>query len=138
MTRFRSAPEPRSSELGGREQQRGRGVDCRYGYRSDVEANARVSDKVRRLSWISIIETISFVALLAAMFVHNEGAISVIGAIHGILFLGYAFFLWLDYRDLGWSTWFAIGCIVTGPVGAIIVLERLRRDRTGAHGEATG
>lgn len=97
-----------------------------------------MSGKVRRLSWISIIETISFIALLAAMFVHNERTVSVIGAIHGILFLGYAFFLWLDHRELGWSTWFAIGCIVTGPVGAIIVLERLRRERTGAQGEAAG
>lgn len=83
--------------------------------------------KARRLGWVSIAETFSFLALLGAMVADNDGLISVIGAIHGLLFLAYAIFVWMDHEDLGWTKWFAIGSIVTGPLGAIVVLERLRR-----------
>jgi integral membrane protein len=83
----------------------------------------------RRLAWISIVETISFIALLTAMFLESEGGVSVIGALHGLLFLVYAFFMWIDHESFGWTKWFALGSIITGPLGAIIVLERLRRER---------
>lgn len=84
--------------------------------------------KARRLGWISIVETLSFLVLLGAMLARNDPLISIIGAIHGMLFLAYAFFVWVDHDDLGWGRWFAIGSIVTGPLGAVVVLEKLRRD----------
>ena len=84
--------------------------------------------KARRLGWISIVETVSFLLLLAAMFAGEEQLVSIIGAIHGLLFLAYAYFVWFDHNEFGWTRWFAIGSIVTGPLGAIIVLEKLRRD----------
>lgn len=87
-----------------------------------------MSIKAKRLGWISILETISFIALLGAMIAHNDQLISVIGAVHGFLFLAYAALIWFDHDDLGWGRWFAIGSIVTGPIGAIVVLERLRRE----------
>lgn len=84
--------------------------------------------KARRLGWISIVETLSFLVLLGAMLADNDQLISIIGAIHGLLFLAYAYLVWVDHEELGWGRWFAIGSIVTGPVGAIVVLEKLRRD----------
>ena len=63
------------------------------------------------------------------MFAHNEGAVSIVGAVHGFLFLAYAVLVWMDHDDLGWTPTFSVVCIVTGPVGAIVVMERLRRDR---------
>ena len=86
-----------------------------------------IEPKARRLGWVSMAETISFLALLGAMVAHNERLISVIGAVHGLLFLAYAFFVWMDNEGLGWTRWFAIGSVITGPLGAIVVLERLRR-----------
>jgi integral membrane protein len=83
----------------------------------------------RRLAWISIVETISFIALLTAMFLESERGVSVIGAVHGLLFLAYAFFVWTNRESFDWTRWFALGSIITGPLGAIIVLERLRRER---------
>jgi hypothetical protein len=49
------------------------------------------------------------------MFSESEGAVSIIGAIYGLLFLAYAALLWIDHDDIGWSKSFRIGCIVTGP-----------------------
>ena len=88
-----------------------------------------VRTKARRLVLTSIAETLSFVALLGAMFLESEAGVSLLGATHGLLFLAYALFVWVDHDELGWTTTFAVGSIVTGPLGAIIVLERLRRER---------
>ena len=87
-----------------------------------------MSNKVNRLRVTSILETISFIALLFMMVSGNEAGVSVVGAIHGLLFLVYAILVWFDHDDLGWSMPFAVISIITGPVGAILVLERLRRD----------
>jgi integral membrane protein len=76
------------------------------------------------------LETLSFVALLAAMLLESEAGVSVIGAVHGFLFLAYAVLIFRDREALGWTTGFMVVAIVTGPIGAIVVLERLRRERS--------
>lgn len=91
-----------------------------------------MTNERRRLAWISVMETISFAGLLVAMLLESEGGVSVLGAIHGLLFLAYAYFLWIDHDELGWPRWFAVVCIVAGPAGAIVALERLRRERADA------
>lgn len=93
-----------------------------------------MSNKARQLPAVSILETLSFVALLGVMFMGSESGVSVVGMIHGLLFLAYAIIVFRDYRDLGWTTGFMLVAIFTGPIGAIVVLERLRRD--GALGSA--
>jgi integral membrane protein len=87
-----------------------------------------MTSKIARLRITSILETISFIVLLVMMFTGNEAGVSVVGATHGFLFLAYAIFVWFDHEDLGWTTGFAVLSIITGPLGAILVLERLRRD----------
>ncbi len=84
------------------------------------------------LAWVSLLETISFVALLGAMAMDSEGGVSVVGMVHGLLFLAYAVLVWVWRDALGWSTRFAALAILTGPVGAIVALERLRRERVAA------
>jgi integral membrane protein len=88
-----------------------------------------LNNKAKQLAAVSILETLSFIALLAAMVLGSDGGVSVIGAVHGMLFLGYAFLVFRDRKLLGWTTGFMILVIVTGPLGAIVVLERLRRER---------
>ena len=88
-----------------------------------------MSNRARQLAGVSILETLSFIALLGAMILESEGGVSVIGAVHGILFLAYAFLVFRDREAFGWTMGFMIVAIVTGPVGAIVVLERLRRER---------
>ncbi len=86
------------------------------------------NNKVNRLRLTSILETVSFLILLVMMVTENEAGVSLVGAIHGLLFLAYALFVWMDHNELGWTTPFAVVSIITGPLGAILVLERLRRD----------
>ena len=86
-------------------------------------------NKARQLAAVSILETLSFIALLGAMYLGSDGGVSVVGMIHGLLFLAYAVLVFRDHRDFGWTTGFMLVAILTGPIGAIIVLERLRRDK---------
>jgi integral membrane protein len=80
-----------------------------------------------RLRLVSILETLSFIVLLTMMFTDNEKGVSFAGAIHGLLFLGYAILVLRDREHFGWSWGFTALVILTGPIGAIIVLEKLRR-----------
>lgn len=79
------------------------------------------------LAGISVAETVSFIALLAAMLSGSEVGVSLVGTVHGLLFLGYVALVLLMRETLGWSWIFSVVVIVTGPVGAVIALERLRR-----------
>lgn len=81
------------------------------------------------LVWLSILETISFLALLGVMAVGSEAGVSSVGLIHGLLFAGYAIVVWVWREGLGWSLRFAALAILTGPIGAVLALERLRRER---------
>jgi integral membrane protein len=90
-----------------------------------------VRDSARKagaLAAVSLIETLSFLALVAMMLVESESGVSVVGAIHGFLFLAYAFLVFRDHKTFGWTTNFMLLAIVTGPIGAVVVLERLRRE----------
>lgn len=79
--------------------------------------------------WLSILETVSFIALLAVMIAGSEAGVSTVGMVHGLLFAAYAVVVFMWREALGWSAGFAALAVLTGPIGAIIALERLRRDR---------
>ncbi len=63
-------------------------------------------------------ETLSSYRSTTPMFSESEGAVSIIGAIYGLLFLAYAVVRWIHHDDIGWSKSFRIGCVVTGPSGS--------------------
>ncbi|MDP8928995.1 MAG: DUF3817 domain-containing protein [Actinomycetota bacterium] len=81
------------------------------------------------LAWLSILETVSFLALLMVMAAGSEAGVSVVGLAHGLLFAGYALFVWFQREALGWTLGFAALAILTGPIGPVLALERLRRER---------
>lgn len=85
-----------------------------------------VTAPARRLRAVSILETLSFLVLLGMMLSHNDAGVSVTGAIHGMLFLAYALLVLRDREVFGWSWGFVALAILTGPIGAIVVLEKLR------------
>lgn len=81
------------------------------------------------LAWLSLLETASFLALLTVMATGSEAGVSVVGLVHGLLFAGYALLVWMRRDTLGWTLGFTALAILTGPIGPVIVLERLRRER---------
>ena len=86
---------------------------------------------VRRLAIVSVLETVSFLLLLVMMVRHDETGVSMVGMIHGVLFLAYALLVVKDREIFGWTWLFVAVAILTGPIGAILVLERLPRRDAG-------
>lgn len=94
----------------------------------ETQADLRSSTgPASRLRWLSIVETVSFAALLWMMISGNEQGVSIVGAIHGFLFLAYAILVVRDRESFGWSWGFIAAAVLTGPIGPILVLEKLRR-----------
>lgn len=87
---------------------------------------------VPALRWTAIVETVSFVALMVAVVAHNEGAVSVLGMTHGLLFMAYVALVLAVRKGQGWSWGFTALAIIGGPIAALIVPERLRDPATPA------
>ncbi len=93
-----------------------------------IQQNLFTSDApTKRLRWLSVVETISFIVLVWMMVTANESGISVVGATHGFLFLAYAIFVLRDRDQFAWGWGFVALAVLTGPIGPILVLENLRR-----------
>lgn len=76
---------------------------------------------------LSVVETVSFAALLAAVAAGNDAAVSSTGLVHGLLFAAYALAVWIWRDALRWSLSFTAVAILAGPVGAVFAFERIRR-----------
>lgn len=85
---------------------------------------------VRNLRRVSVIEAISYLVLVVAAIVKRTGGtgsgVSVVGPIHGILFLVYAAMLLRDHKALGWTLWKAVAAMIIGslPFGGFWVERR--------------
>jgi hypothetical protein len=51
-----------------------------------------------------------------------------VGSVHGMIFTAFALMMLNIFRPMGWSWRFLVVSIVAGPVGALIVYERVRRE----------
>lgn len=73
---------------------------------------------VRRLRRVSVVEATSYLVLVAAAIVKRtsgaELGVTVMGPIHGILFLVYAGLLLRDHQALGWTLWKTVTAMVLG------------------------
>lgn len=67
---------------------------------------------------MSVIEAVSYLILVVATIVKRSGGtelgVTVMGPIHGILFLVYAGLLLRDHRALGWTLWKAVAAMIIG------------------------
>ncbi len=85
---------------------------------------------IRRLRTASIIEATTYLFLVAATVVKytqgDDRGVSLLGPIHGILFLVFAALVMMNYERLGWPLWRAITALFIGslPFGGFWVERR--------------
>ena len=83
---------------------------------------------------VALIEAVSYLALLVATIVKRgfdgPDAVSVLGPIHGILFLVYVVLTLLVREEQGWTGWQTVIVLVASalPFGAFVVNSRMVRD----------
>jgi hypothetical protein len=85
--------------------------------------------KAEQLKWCAALETISYVFLfLFWAILHNAIGIKVMGFFHGWIFLAFATMIVFIARPMHWTWKFVAVALLTGPIGALLVYERIRRD----------
>ena len=83
---------------------------------------------------VALAEALSYLALLAATVVKRgfdgPDLVSVLGPIHGILFLAYVLLTLLVREEQGWTGWQTVLVLVASalPFGAFVVNSRMVRD----------
>jgi hypothetical protein len=82
---------------------------------------------------VSIVETCTYLGLLYFWLSGSRVGTLLLGSMHGMVVCAFAGMLLLIFRPLGWSLRFTILAIVTGPIGALVVFERVRREAPAIH-----
>ena len=99
-------------------------------------ADSPTTELERRLAplkVVSLIETCTYLFLLFFWLSGNRVGTLLVGSMHGMVVLAFAGMLLLIFRQLGWSLLFTLLAIFTGPIGALVVFERVRREAPTIH-----
>jgi integral membrane protein len=92
----------------------------------------------RQFAWIAIVEAASFVLLLIGMIFKygfdNEAGVTLMGPLHGVLFIAYIAGALLVRGQAGWSWGQTAKIILIGivPIAGFFVAERLMKQSTTA------
>jgi hypothetical protein len=93
------------------------------------DTTTELERKARALSWVALVETLSYTLLLYLWLIaQNDLGTKLVGSVHGMIALAFAAMVLMITPAMRWSWWFAALVIVTGPVGALIVFARIRRE----------
>jgi integral membrane protein len=100
-------------------------VEAQYEYIDDPHAQF-----VRKVGWlrkVAVVETVSYLILLYAWLGGHDILKAVVGSLHGMIWVGFVAMLLEARRPMRWTWAYVAVAVVTGPVGAALVYERLRR-----------
>ena len=83
--------------------------------------------KVASLRWVCLVETATFILLWMFIFAGNAIGKGLLGSAHGMTFLAFAAMTFGVHKPMGWTRAYLVAVVVLGPIGALMVYERLRR-----------
>lgn len=92
------------------------------------DTRTELERKARSLQWVAVVETVSYLILFAFMIAGNHVGIRIVGTLHGMIFLGFAAMVLMIARPMRWTWLYVAVVIATGPIGAVLTYERIRRD----------
>lgn len=90
--------------------------------------NATTLKKLDVIRIIAAIDLVLLVVLLGFSFSGNEGGVSVLGPIHGVIFLGLLYLTVVGAGEKRWSWLFPVTTII--PLFSLIYDAKLRRELT--------
>lgn len=92
------------------------------------DPRSELDRKAQQLQWVAAIETVSYVLLfLFWAILHNLVGTKLMGFFHGWIFLAFAAMVIFIARPMHWRWTFVAVALLTGPIGSILVYERIRR-----------
>jgi Domain of unknown function (DUF3817) len=84
--------------------------------------------KLVPLRAVALIETVTYCVLFFFWVTGNRPGRLLMGSLHGMVFLAFSAMVLGVRADMGWSWKYAVAVIVLGPIGAVMVYARLRRE----------
>ena len=85
--------------------------------------------KARALSWTALTESITYCLLFYFWIISpNAAGKAIVGSVHGMIWLAFCSMVVMITKDIGWSWKYSIAVIVLGPIGGVMVWERIRRE----------
>jgi hypothetical protein len=99
----------------------------------DEDGSTELERKVGALRVVCLVETVSYLVLTAFWFSWlflggSRLGVQMFGSLHGMVFLAFAAMVFGVHQPMGWGRGFLAVAILTGPIGAVYVYWRIRRD----------
>lgn len=92
------------------------------------DTSTELERKAKALSVIALVETASYLLLLYFWLVAGSDAgTAIVGSLHGMIWMAFVAMVVMISPAMRWSWWYTVFAIVLGPVGALMVWERIRR-----------
>ena len=93
------------------------------------ETTTELERKAHALLWIAAIETVTYSVLFYFWLVQpNVAGKAITGSVHGMVWLTFCAMVIMITPEMRWSWTYAVVVIVLGPIGGVMVWERIRRD----------
>jgi hypothetical protein len=93
------------------------------------DPSSELERKAKALAWVSLIETFSYTLLVYCWLIAQwDLGTKLVGSVHGMIALAFAAMVIMISPAMRWSWWFSVLVIVTGPIGALVVFARIRRE----------
>jgi integral membrane protein len=93
------------------------------------DPSSEVARKARALRVVAVVETCTYLLLLFFwQGAHSDVGVAVVGFFHGLVWMAFVAMTVILARDIGWTWGYVVLVVVTGPVGGLLVYERLRRE----------
>ncbi|MBV8691466.1 MAG: DUF3817 domain-containing protein [Actinobacteria bacterium] len=84
--------------------------------------------KTASLKWVSLIETVTYILLFAFWQGGSAAGTAVFGSIHGLVFLAFCGMVVGVRAEMGWTWGYVALAVLLGPLGAVLVYARLKRE----------
>ena len=85
--------------------------------------------KARALSWVALTESVTYCVLFYFWIISpNAAGKAIVGSVHGMIWLTFCSMVVMITKDIGWTWKYSIAVIVLGPIGGVMVFERIRRE----------
>jgi Domain of unknown function (DUF3817) len=93
------------------------------------DTTTELQRKARALSVVALIETCSYLLLFYCwQIAKSDAGTAIVGSLHGMIWLAFCAMVIMIRPALHWTWLYCVVVIVTGPIGALLVWARLRRD----------
>lgn len=89
------------------------------------DVSTELERKAKALRFTCLLELATYLVLLAFMVTGNRTGVRVWGTVHGVVVMAFIAMIVMIRKEVRWTWLYAIGVIVTGPLGAILVHHRV-------------